>query len=125
VRTAPVTTPLNTVIANADGRGFATTAVEGVTPAELFGTDEERFILLHAKIEQGKEFPPGNACADLVQTTGPDVQSSALPESGGPHLETLLYIGTTLVSTTVDGFFALWIARRRYRSSTALLSELA
>jgi hypothetical protein len=112
----PVTAPLTTVISNADGRGSATTAVEGVTPIELFGTDEERFILLHpcAKIEQRKEIPPDTACADLVQTIGPDVQSSALPESRELHLETLHCIGTPLDSATLAGFFGLWIARRRY-----------
>jgi Cu/Zn superoxide dismutase len=65
-RTAPVTIPLNPVVANDDGTGSATTTIEGVTLAELFSENKERFILLHAKTEKGQGVPPGISCADLV-----------------------------------------------------------
>jgi hypothetical protein len=65
-RTAPVTIPLNPVVAKGDGTGSATTTIEGVTVAKLFGKDQDRFILLHAKTEKGQGVPPGISCADLV-----------------------------------------------------------
>ena len=34
--------------------------------AKLFGKDQDRFILLHAKTEKGQGVPPGISCADLV-----------------------------------------------------------
>src|SRR5215210_9546909 len=48
-RTAPVTIPLKTITAQEDGTGSATTTIEDVSVAELFGEDKERFILLHAQ----------------------------------------------------------------------------
>jgi hypothetical protein len=65
-RTAPVTIPLNPVVANEDGTGSAKTTIEGVTVAKLFDKDQDRFILLHAKTEKGQGVPPGISCADLV-----------------------------------------------------------
>lgn len=96
-RTAPVTLPLKTVVAQDDGTGSATTIIEGVTLGELFAEDEERFILLHAETKEGEGVPPGIACADLVrsaangaslndQTTMMDettMMDRALPSSGG------------------------------------------
>src|ERR671915_2279707 len=58
-RTAPVTIPLNAVVANEDGTGSATTTIEDVSVAQLFSTDQERFILVHAKTEKGQGVPPG------------------------------------------------------------------
>src|SRR5919106_1906876 len=66
-RTAPVTIPLKTVVANADGTGSATTTIEDVTLDELLGDDQHRFILLHAKVKEGQGVPPGISCADLPQ----------------------------------------------------------
>src|SRR5215217_4493998 len=66
-RTAPVTIPLNSVVANADGTGSATTTIKDVTLDELLGDDQHRFILLHAKVEKGQGVPPGISCADLPQ----------------------------------------------------------
>src|SRR5919108_6342068 len=43
-RTAPVTIPLNTVVAQEDGTGSATTTIKDVSVAQLFGVDKERFI---------------------------------------------------------------------------------
>ena len=56
-RTAPVTIPLNTVVANADGTGSATTTIKDVTLEELLGEDQHRFILLHAKVKKGEGVP--------------------------------------------------------------------
>jgi hypothetical protein len=68
-RTAPVTIPLNPVVAKEDGTGSAKTTIEGVTVAKLFDKDQDRFILLHAKTEKGQGVPPGISCADLVLTS--------------------------------------------------------
>src|SRR5918997_3427588 len=67
-RTAPVTIPLETITAQQDGTGSATTTIEDVTVGQLFGEDKERFILFHARTVKGEVVPPGIACADLVQT---------------------------------------------------------
>src|ERR687895_1842051 len=48
-RTAPVTIPLKTITAQEDGTGSATTTLEDVSVAELFGEDKERFVLFHAQ----------------------------------------------------------------------------
>jgi Cu/Zn superoxide dismutase len=72
-RTAPVTIPLKTIVAKEDGTGSATTTIEDVTVAQLFGEDKERFILFHAEAEEGGGVPPGIACADLAP----------LPDTGG------------------------------------------
>jgi hypothetical protein len=65
-RTAPVTIPLETITAQNDGTGSATTTIEGVSVAQLFGEDKERFVLLHAETKEGEGVPPGIACADLA-----------------------------------------------------------
>ena len=92
-RTAPVTIPLETVVAQEDGTGSATTTIEDVTVGELFGEDKERFILLHAKTEQGEGVPPGIACADLDPTAangtslnGETTMIGDLPAMGGPPI---------------------------------------
>jgi hypothetical protein len=92
-RTAPVTIPLKTVVAQEDGTGSATTTIEDVTVGELFGEDKERFILLHAKTEKGQGVPPGIACADLDRTAanGTSLQSettmiSEVPAMGGQSI---------------------------------------
>jgi hypothetical protein len=46
-----VTIPLDTVVA--DGTGSATTTVEDVSLKKLLGDDQHRFVLLHAKVEEG------------------------------------------------------------------------
>jgi hypothetical protein len=105
-RTAPVTIPLNPVVAKDDGTGSATTTIEGVTLAELFGKDKERFILLHAKTEKGQGVPPGISCADLVPRSG-DGAFDTLPASGGTQPSLLLAIGAALVWGAVAGSLAL------------------
>jgi Cu/Zn superoxide dismutase len=81
-RTAPVTIPLNTVVANADGIGSATTTIKDVTLEELLGDDQHRFILLHAKVKKGEGVPPGISCADLPQKST-NTTFENLPSSGG------------------------------------------
>lgn len=80
--TAPVTIPLDPVVARGDGTGSATTVIRDVTLDGLFEEGEERFILLHAKAEGGG-VPPGIACADLTRTG--TASADLLPESGGPQ----------------------------------------
>jgi Cu/Zn superoxide dismutase len=82
-RTAPVTIPLETITAQDDGTGSATTTIEDVSVAQLFGEDKERFILLHAETIEGEGVPPGIACADLAP----------LPDTGGVRPATLLLAG--------------------------------
>jgi Cu/Zn superoxide dismutase len=94
-RTAPVTIPLNAVVAREDGTGSATTTIEGVTVAELFDQDKERFILLHAKTEKGQGVPPGISCADLVPRSD-NGNFDTPPATGGIRFLPLLAIGAAL-----------------------------
>jgi hypothetical protein len=105
-RTAPVTIPLNPVMAKEDGTGSATTTIEGVTLAQLFGKDMERFILLHAKTEKGQGVPPGISCADLVPRSG-EGTFDALPASGGTQPALLFAIGAALAWGAAAGTLAL------------------
>ncbi len=107
--TAPVTIPLNTIVAKDNGTGSATTTIEDVTLAELFDKDKERFVLFHAKAIEGQGVPPGIACADLVQMSGND-SSEALPASGGISPVVLLLIVGFSSLSAVAGLLAL---RRR------------
>jgi Cu/Zn superoxide dismutase len=107
-RTAPVTIPLNTVVAREDGTGSATTTIEDVTLDELFGGNKERFILFHAKTEKGQGVPPGIACADFPTSGSGGFET--LPASGGPRPTMLLAVGAALVSGTMAGLLVL---RRR------------
>jgi hypothetical protein len=105
-RTAPVTIPLNPVVAKDDGTGSAATTIKGVTVAKLFGEDKDRFILLHAKTKKGQGVPPGISCADLVPRSG-DGTFDTLPASGGTQPALLLAIGAALVWGAVAGSLAL------------------
>ena len=96
-RTAPVTIPLETITAQNDGTGSATTTIEGVSVAQLFGEDRERFVLLHAKAEKGEGVPPGISCADL----------QPLAESGGVSPATVLLTGALLALGGAAGLAAL------------------
>src|SRR5215211_8611667 len=96
-RTAPVTIPLETITAQDDGTGSATTTIEDVSAAELFGEDKERFILLHAETKEGEGVPPGIACADLAP----------LPDTGGIRPVTLLLAGAISVLGVAAGLFIL------------------
>jgi Cu/Zn superoxide dismutase len=96
-RTAPVTIPLKTITAQEDGTGSATTTLEDVSVAELFGEDKERFILLHAQTIEGEGVPPGIACADLAP----------LAETGGIQPATLLLAGAISGLGVAAGLFIL------------------
>ena len=100
-RTAPVTIPLNTVVANADGTGSATTTIKDVTLDELLGDDQHRFILLHAKVEKGQGVPPGISCADLPQESTKTTFEN-LPSSGGMPPEVLLAIPLVMLLVSVS-----------------------
>jgi len=118
-RTAPVTIPLETITAKKDGRGSATTTIEGVSVEQLFGQDKERFILLHAKTNKGEGVPPGIACGDLVPTAAKGasltdettmmgettMMVSDIPSSGGPTI--LLPAAALLVVAGVVGYAVL------------------
>src|SRR5215216_2226830 len=94
-RTAPVTIPLKTITAQDDGTGSATTTIEDVSVAQLFGEDKERFILLHAEAKKGEGVPPGIACADLAP----------LAETGGIRPATLFLAGAISVLGVAAGLF--------------------
>jgi hypothetical protein len=96
-RTAPVTIPLQTITAQNDGTGSATTTIEDVSVAQLFGEDKERFILLHAETKEGEGVPPGIACADLAP----------LAATGGIRLPTLFLAGAISVLGVAAGLFIL------------------
>jgi hypothetical protein len=96
-RTAPVTIPLETITAHSDGTGSATTTIEDVSVAQLFGEDKERFILLHAETKEGEGVPPGIACADLAP----------LAATGGIRLPTLFLAGAISVLGVAAGLFIL------------------
>ena len=96
-RTAPVTIPLKTITAQEDGTGSATTTLEDVSVAELFGEDKERFVLFHAQTIEGEGVPPGIACADLAP----------LAETGGIRPVTLLLAGALSGLGVAAGLFIL------------------
>jgi Cu/Zn superoxide dismutase len=96
-RTAPVTIPLETITAQNDGTGSATTTIEDVSVSQLFGEDKERFILLHAKTKKGEGVPPGIACADLAP----------LAETGGIRPTTLFLAGAISVLSVAAWLFIL------------------
>jgi Cu/Zn superoxide dismutase len=96
-RTAPVTIPLETIVAKEDGTGSATTNIEDVTLDDLLKKDKERFILLHAETKEGEGVPPGISCVDLAP----------LAATGGPRPSTLGLVGAILAVGAVTGFLAL------------------
>jgi LPXTG-motif cell wall-anchored protein len=96
-RTAPVTIPLETITAQSDGTGSASTTIEDVSVAQLFDEDKERFILLHAETKEGEGVPPGIACADLAP----------LPDTGGIRPATLFLAGAISVLGVAAGLFIL------------------
>ncbi len=99
-RTAPVTIPLDPVVAREDGTGSATTTLRDVTLARLFDGTQERFLLLHAEAQEGEGVPPGIACADLQ-----------LPASGGVSPLVPLSVGLILAMGVVAG----WLSLRWFR----------
>jgi len=108
-RTAPVTIPLNTVVANANGTGSATTTLEDVTLDQLLGKDQHRFVLLHDKVKKGQGVPPGISCADLPQKSA-NTTFESLPSSGGLPPKVLLVV--PLVLLVVGTSVVLLLLRR-------------
>jgi hypothetical protein len=105
-QTAPVTIPLDTVVANPDGTGSATSTIKDVTLDKLLGDDQHRFILLHAKVKKGQGVPPGISCADLPQvSTGTDFES--LPSSGGLPVAVLLTVPSVLLIVNISAVLRL------------------
>ncbi len=104
---APVTIPLKPVVAQEDGTGSVTTTLKDVTLDKLFGGDQERFILLHAKTKEGQGVPPGISCVDLPQRSG-DGTFNPLPASGGIPPEMLLAIPLALILVGTAGLLAVW-----------------
>ena len=96
-RTAPVTIPLETITAQDDGTGTATTTIEDISAAQLFGEDKERFILLHAETIEGEGVPPGIACGDLAP----------LADTGGIWPAPLFLAGAISILGVVAGLFIL------------------
>jgi len=105
-RMAPVTIPLKPVVAQEDGTGSATTTLEDVTLDKLFGGDQDRFILLHAKVKEGQGVPPGISCVDLPQRSG-NGSVETLSTSGGTPPVVLLAIPLALILVGVIGLLAL------------------
>jgi len=105
-RTAPVTIPLNTVVAKADGTGSATSTIKDVTLKELLGNDQHRFILLHAKVKEGEGVPPGISCADLPQKST-NTTFENLPSSGGLPPKALLVIPPVLLVVSISAMLRL------------------
>ena len=105
-RTAPVTIPLNTIVANADGAGSATTTVEDVALDQLLGDDQHRFVLLHAEVKKGQGVPPGISCADLPQWST-DTTFESLPTSGGLPPAVLLIIPSILLVVGISSMLML------------------
>jgi Cu/Zn superoxide dismutase len=105
-RMAPVTIPLNPVVAQEDGTGSATSTIKDVTLDKLFGGDQKRFILLHAKTKEGQGVPPGISCVDLPQRSG-DGSFKPLPASGGLPPAVLFVIPLALILVGTAGLLAL------------------
>jgi hypothetical protein len=103
---APVTIPLKPVVAQEDGTGSATTTLEDVTLDKLFGGDQDRFILLHAKTKEGQGVPPGITCVDLPKRSG-NAALDTLPASGGIPPEMLLATLLALILVGTAGLLAL------------------
>ena len=105
-QTAPVTIPLDTVVADADGTGSATSTIKDVTLDKLLGDDQHRFILLHAKVKKGQGVPPGISCADLPQLST-DTSMENLPASGGVPVAVLLTVPSVLLIVSISAVLKL------------------
>lgn len=100
-RTAPVTIPLEPVVANADGTGSETSTIKDVTLDKLLGDDQHRFILLHDKVKKGEGVPPGISCIDLPQRST-NTTFENLPTSGGLSAVVLLAIPLVILLVSVS-----------------------
>jgi hypothetical protein len=103
---APVTIPLNTIVAKEDGTGLATSTIKDVTLDQLLGKDQHRFILLHGKVKKGQGVPPGITCADLPQEST-NTTFENLPASGGIPSTALLLVPLVLLAATTSAALML------------------
>ena len=103
---APVTIPLQTIVAKEDGTGSATSTIKDVTLNQLLGNDQHRFILLHAKVKKGQGVPPGISCADLPQKST-NTTFKDLPSSGGLPPKVLLVIPLVLLVVSTSAMLGL------------------
>ncbi len=103
---APVTIPLNPVVAKKDGTGSATSTIKNVTLDKLQGSDQKRFILLHAKTKKGQGVPPGISCVDIPQGSGAK-GVEMLAATGGPQPLMLLGIPLLLIAGGTAGLLAV------------------
>ena len=111
---APVTLPLTTITAEANGTGSATTTLEDVTVGELQDpSEQQRYIAFHAE-QQGDEVPPVISCADLTSMSGGQTMAvestQPLPTSGGFTAGSLLVTSTALLLGS--GVLAYAVLRR-------------
>ena len=104
---APATIPLETIVANADGTGSASTTLRDVTLSQLFDPEKRRYVALHAETEEGQGVPPVISCADVVEAAGAGAVSAELPESGGQHPMVLLSVVTCSVLSFAAGLILL------------------
>jgi Cu/Zn superoxide dismutase len=104
---APATIPLETIVANADGTGSASTTLRDVTLSRLFDPEKRRYVALHAETEEGQGVPAVISCADVVEAAGAGAVSAELPESGGPHPMVLLSVVTCSVLSFAAGLILL------------------
>ena len=81
--------------------------ITNIPPPRLFGGDQKRFILVHAKTVKGQGVPPGISCVDLPQRSG-NISFEALPASGGMPPVMLLVIPLALILAGTAGLLALW-----------------
>jgi len=116
---APATIPLKTIVAEEDGTGSATTALEDVTLDSLFDPGKERYVALHSEVEEGEGVPPVISCADVVEaaangaslndktTTMGETTTMVgeIPASGGPSI--LLPTAALLLGAGVLGYAVL------------------
>jgi len=101
-----VTIPLNTVVANAEGSGSATTTIKDVTLDKLLGDDQHRFILLHDKVNKGQGVPPGISCANLPQSSS-DTSFESLPSSGGSPFVVFLTVPFVVLVVSISAMLKL------------------
>jgi hypothetical protein len=116
---APATIPLKTIVAEEDGTGSGTTALEDVTLDSLFDPGKERYVALHSEVEEGEGVPPVISCADVVEaaangaslndktTTMGETTTMVgeIPASGGPSI--LLPTAALLLGAGVLGYAVL------------------
>jgi hypothetical protein len=104
---APATIPLKTIVAEEDGTGSGTTALEDVTLDSLFDPGKERYVALHSEVEEGEGVPPVISCADVVEAAGGGAVGTTLPESGGPRPAMLLAAAVLLALSATSVLYRL------------------